>query len=245
MSQPIQHRVHRANLVSRRQNRTVDHQNRQAKLARRQYLGLCPATTGIFGHHQFDIMVLQQSGIPSNSKRPARDYDTVMRQWRRHIGRIDQPQQILMLWTGAELSQMHAPNSQHNPLCRPRKRRDSRGNIADILPIISCFLAPRRARQSQQPGRSSSTGHHRIFTHLGRKRMRSVNHMGDFVIPEILRQTANAPKAADPTRDRLLFQTLHTAGIRQGRRHTLFGNRTGQRTGLEGAPQNKQVRRHG
>ena len=75
--------------------------------------------------------------------------------------------------------------------------------------------------------------------------MRSVNQMGDFVIPEILRQTANTPKAAEQARDRLLFQTLHTAGLRQSRLLSLFGNHSVLRTGLEGASQNKQVRRHG
>lgn len=245
MSQPIQHRVHRSDLVSRRQNWTVDHQNWQAKLACRQYLGLCPAATGIFGNHEVDIMVLQQSCIRSDRKRPARDYDMVMRQWRRHIGWIDQPQQIPVMRTAAELSQMHAPNGQHYPLFRPRQRRDSCCNIAGVLPIIPGTPAPRRPRQSQQLGCGLSTGRHRIFAHLGRERVRGVNHMGDFMVPEILCQPTNTTKAADPARDRLLFETLHTTSIRQGRRHAHFCNRPGQRAGLKRPPQNKQVWRHG
>ena len=245
MTQPSQHRINRLDLVSRWQNRPVDHQNWQVKPARRQYFGLRTTASGVFGHHQFDIVALQQRYIFCNSKRPARDYDMVMRQRRWHIGRIDQPQKIIVLWAAAKLGQMQPPNCQHNPLFWSRKRRDSRRNIANMLPAIPRVPPPWRSRQSQQPGRSLLARSHSIFAHLGRKRMRGINHMSDLVILQIAHQAANTTKAADPARDRLCLNARHATGIRQGCHHPSFGNRMSQRTGLERTAQNKQVRRHG
>ena len=65
---------------------------------------------------------------------------------------------------------MHPPNGKHNILLLSGQGGRGRRNIGHAMPVVSCFGAPRRARQSQQGNPCFGASKHSVFAPRRRQR---------------------------------------------------------------------------
>jgi len=237
---------HAFNAVSHaplRQGGAVDQDHRQAKVAGSNQLGLCPAATSIFGNDRVDFISLQQVNIVRFGKRPSGDDRRAMGQ-RQRIGRIDKSQDIMVLRLCRKGCQVLAADSQKHVLRGPVQGGDGRRNVGHADPAVSPAGLPRRALQRNQRRSGLRCCEHGMVAHLCRKRVGSVDQMGDPVIAKVAQQPVNAAESANSGGDRLWARIGDAPGIRQGGGKASPGHGHRQQARLGGAAQDQDIR-HG
>ncbi len=229
----------------RRQHRSVDHQNRKAKRARRLQLGLRPAAARVFRYNQLNLMALQQGGVVRHVERPSRDDNVVLGQGWRLLRRVDKPQHVVMLRLCGKPCNLHPTNRQKNPLCGAIQSVQCAVHVRNALPLITVLWDPSVAHQGQQRHARCLARRKSISAHLIRKGMGRVHQMRHGVVPQVRGETLDAAKPADPHRDRLRLRRFNPTGIGQHRRHPGVSDTPRQSRRLGGAAQDQKVRSHG
>ena len=228
----IDPRQHLADIMHRprlRHGGPVDHDDGQAKHARRIDLGARALPTGILRDDQIDAMIAHQGKVALRCEGTAIYQQMVTRQRGRHVWRIDEAQQIMMLGLRGEGFDMHAPERQHHTLCRAVERADSAGDVGYFSPAVTLHRSPFLTAEHQMrdaciSGRCGGIGADRRGKGMGR-----VDKMRERPCLQESRQAVSAAKAADPHRHRLGTRIAGAPGIAQDRALAPFGQRLRKR----------------
>ena len=242
MTQPCQHLGHRGHDLPRWQFRSIKQNYGQAQSARGKDLSLCPAATGIFRNDMADTMIAQQGGITCQIKRSSRDKDRAVGQ-RQCFGRIDKPDQIMMLRLGGKVTEVLLADRQKYPRRGIRQSGQGRCHIRHMNPDIPRLCAPRRTLQPDQRYICSQTGLNRISAHLGGKGMGCIDNLCDTICPQIGNQTRDPAKAPNPHGQRLRHRLGCAPGIGKHRIHATLCQNGGKVGRFGGSAQ--QEKAHG
>ena len=193
----------------------VDHEDRQAERPRRVDLGASPLPSGIFGDHQIDPVIPHQGKIAVQRERAAVDQQMMVRQRRRHIGRIDEAQQIMMLRLGGKGFDMHAAERQHDAPGRAVERADSARDVGGMSPAVALPRLPCRAGEHEMRNARITRGGGGIGAHRRGEGVGRVDEVGELFRLQKRGQSGSAAKAADAHRHRLGTRISGASGIAQ------------------------------
>ncbi len=244
MTQPMHHIGDRVHFVSGRDHGAVNHDHGHAAFTRGDDLGCGARPSGIFRHYKFDPVFAHQSTVALYIKRAAIDHDMTGGKSERLIRRIHQPQKIEMLRDGSKVSQMHAPDRQHDTGWGPVERRHRSRNVRDPGPEVRRLGHPWGPSQGHERDVALRAGRDGIGAHLGRKRVRGVDHMCDGFAAQMFSQSRNAPKATHALRQRLAAGMRNAPGERNCRRQTRFCHALAQSAGFARSSEDQQVEIH-
>lgn len=220
--------------------RPVDQDDRQAKRARR--VQLCPSTVpaGILGHKMRDAMCLHQRAITGLAEWSPRYHSFRIGQGQ-ISHQVNQPQQVMVLGLCSEGRQMLSANGQKSPDGRVRQSRNRTGDLLHDLPVIARFRQPCGPFERDKGYIRCRTGQSRIPAHLGRERVRRINHMADVLRLQVGHQPLNPAKSPHPHRDRLDHRGLSASGIGKHGVKACQCQRSGKFTGLRRAAEQKDA----
>lgn len=238
---PIHHPLHRFNDLALWQQWPVNHDDRDSQPPRSQQLGLCAAATSIFGDNSGNLVGLQQLQIAAFRKGSPRDHQGGAAQWQRHCRRINQPQQIMVLWLTFEIGQVLATNGKENPTRGAGKGRCRSRNVRNAGPVVALPRLPCGPLQRDQGGAGFSGSLCGVVAHLCRKRVGRVDQMGELFTGQIGGQPCHPAKSADSDRDRLGSGVGHATSIGQRRWQTGIMNRPGQQASFGRAAKDQDV----
>lgn len=232
-------------IAGERQNWAFNHNYRQEKLPRRFNFSIGAAPTRIFRNNHLNLMLAHQRNILFFAKGSTRYNNRAIWQRQSLRGRVDKSQHIVMLRLRGKQIKMHPPNGKHNILLLSGQGGRGRRNIGHAMPAVSCFGAPRRARQSQQGNPCFGASKHSVFAHLRRKRMCGIDHMRNLFFPKIGEQALDAAKPTNPLFNWLGFGPLNAPSVRQARAIPFGCYGLRELTGLNRTGQNQKVYGHG
>lgn len=233
--QPVQHFSDAVNLSAHWQSGTVNHQDLEAQLPRRNQLGSRAIAAGIFADDQINAVLPEKCDIVFHSERPPVYHHRAVRKRQCVFGRIHQPQQIMVLRLRRERLKLHATDCQHHFAGWPGQRIHSRLNIRHSLPAISFNGFPVRTGQSKQRNTGVLSRHHRVATHLSGKGVSGVNQVSKVLNAKKIRQSVSAPETAGANSNGLFFRRLNTSGVAVKRIDIAGSQSFGQRIGFCGA----------
>ncbi len=241
MIQPRHHIINIAKNLARGNEGAINHDHLQAQGARGLQLGLRANATGVFGNDDFDVVVFQKRQIPSQIKRSARDNRMGVEHRQRMGGLVHQTQQIAVLRARGKDINMLFSNRQKDLRGITWQGITGRLDIRNRLPIVTGSRLPRRAFETSQIDLRRRASTHGIGAHLGSKRVRGINHMGDVFGPQEIAQTVHPAKAANTCRQGLRDGVCRASGV--GKQHVIIrvGQVMGQTRGLCGAAKQKDA----
>lgn len=232
---PVHRLVHAAGNIARRQNRPVDHDDRQAELAGGDQLGLGARAAGILGDDAPDPVAPEQFAIAGRVEGAAGDLDMAIGQGQRPPGRIDKADEVVMLRLPGKGREMLASDGKKDPLGRAVQASGCGGQIGHHLPTIARLRLPRRAFERDQRHPRFGTGGNRVAADLFGERVGSVDHPRDSLLAQVASKPLDAAKATHPHRHRLLPGAVGASGIGQHCRKTGPCHGGGKAAGLGGA----------
>lgn len=241
MIEPVQDILKPCADGARRHLGPVDHHHREVKRARSLELGPCAGATRILGNQQVDAMPLHQHLIVDGGKRSTRNHHLYIRKRQRHLGRINQADQVVMLRSRGEIREVLLADGQKNALGVVRQGLDSTVDIRDVLPPITRTSLPRRALERHQGNAVFGAGPHRMGAHLRGKGMRGVDDRGDAFGAQIVLQSLDTAKAANPRRQGLRHRVGSPARIGKHRVIAAFRQGPRQLRCFAGTAQNKDT----
>lgn len=244
MTKPLHHRSHASRDGSLRDHRAVDHHHRQAQGPGSGDLGHGPLASRILCHDDLDPVVAHQGAVAGQVKGPARNDGSGIRQRQGARGRIDKPEEVMVLRPGCEGVEMLPADGKEHPLCRSGKGCNGGWNIGDLRPLIPFASDPGRTFQRDQRNLRGGAGGHRIRAHLRGERVGRVDDMADAFGHQIGGKALSAAKPADPHVDRLTHGCFRAPGVGIDPRQPRVGNGAGHEIGLGRAAQQKNAR-HG
>lgn len=212
--QPTHHSLRAGGFPSVRQGGAVDHDHRQAKTARRGDLGVGRRAACIFGNNKVDVVVLHQPAVRRFIERASVQDHMGVGQGKRSGRRVHQTQQVEMLRSRSEISQMHTSDGQHDATGRPIERGDRSLHIGNMLPAVSVCGGPGWTRQRDQWHICGRAGGNGISAHLCGERVGRIDDMRDTFLSQVRAQPGHAAKAANALRQRLTFRPCHAPGKR-------------------------------
>lgn len=220
----------------------VDHHDRQVQLACGSKFRNGACAPGIFGHQMCDPMALQQVEIACQIERSAGHFYGTVRQWQFRLRRIDQPQQVVMLWFSGKARKVLFSNGKKHPGWRLRQCRNRARNIIDVYPPVALNSLPGRAHKSTKRHIGLGAALQCVAAHLGGKGMGRIDHMTDTLSPEKRGKALGTTKASHPCGQRLRHRVLRAPRVREQRICPGLGQNHGQLRGLAGAAQKKDSR---
>ncbi len=238
---PVQHGCWIMGFPARGQGGAGDHEDRQAKGARGDQLGLGAAAACVFANDQLYFMGAQEGLICCGREGSATQEDMVIGQGRGRLWRIDQAQDIVMLGLGRESGQVHSPKRQQDAPGRGGEGRDCGGNICDIVPAIPRLGLPGRAGERKKRGVCLVGGTYRIRADLRGKGMGGIHQMRDGMAAQIFRQPRRAAKAAHAHRHGLGFGPLHAPRIAERAGQPRLRQQCHKAAGLDRAAKDKDI----
>lgn len=244
MIQPGQHILGRVGFLPRGNKGAVDHQNRQAPLARGDQLGLGALAARVFAHQQVDGVILNQAGIALDGERPAIHHQTVVGQGWRLIGRIDKAQQVMVLRLRGKGGHMHPPQRQHDAARRPGQSGHGFLHARDMVPDVARTGHPGRTGERDMPDARQTRGFDGVGAHRRGEGMGGIDQMRYPLFAQIVRQPRAAAKAAYAHRHGLSVGGLRPASVAERGGYALGRQQARQRAGFGGAAQKKDIR-HG
>jgi len=226
---------------ARRQGGPVDQDDRQAQNARGFQFGGGACATGVLGDDMADAMFAQQGKIAGQIKGATGDDGGGIGQGQGAFGRINQAQQVMVLWLGGKGRKRLFADGQKHPRRAVGQGGDRGRDVGNVGPAVTGLSLPRRALQHRQRHIRLGAGRNGIAAHLRGERVGGVNDMADAFRLEIGHQPRHPAKAADPDRQRLRHRRGGTACIGIDRFHPRAGKGAGQQAGLGGAAQKKDA----
>lgn len=226
------------------QARPVDQDDRKPKRARG--VELCPraGAARVLGDHHVDAMSAQERNVALDVERAAGDDGGGVRQRQVALGRIDEPQEVVVFRAPRERREVLPADGQENA-GGPRRQRARRSRkIGNMGPAVAVPRRPGRALISAErdPGLRASLD--RVSAHSRGERMGGIDDMGYPFGPEKADKAGYAAKAADPCRQRLGHRRAGPAGVGKDRVDPRCGKMPGQQARFGGAAQKKDAR-HG
>lgn len=238
--QPAQRLFHRAHGGAGWQLRPVDQDDRAAQLSRGRQLGLGAQPPRVLGHEMGDAVALHQFQILVQGEGAAiNDHDAPIF-GQRHNG-IDQAQKVPVPGLREEGLHMLAANRQKHARRTGRQGCQGACHVGGVLPNVTALRLPGRALQCQQGQGQFATDLHRMATHLGGKRVRGVDHVGDGLRSQVIAQPRYTAEAADPGRQGLRQRCIGAPGVRKNSIHAGRGQCLGELAGFGGATQQEDT----
>ncbi len=220
--QPVQDIGDFRRLAARGQGGAVDHDDRQVQGARRDEFGLCARTARVLADDPGDTVVLQQGGFRVAREGAAIDNDVMIGQRRGRVGRVHQPQEIVVLRSGGKGGEMHSSDGKQDTLGRAVQRGNCASDIGDMGPVIARPGRPGRAGEGDERRAGDCCGLQRIAADLFGKGVGCVDQMRDGVVLQVLRQPLWPAKAAAAHGHRLRAGPRDTPGIAERCAHPLL-----------------------
>lgn len=239
--QPCQYVGQACKLPASGQGWPHHHHDRQAECAGGIELGLCTAATCVFRHDYVHAVLLQQSSIVRYAERATRDNGGVLGQRGRRIGRINQPQDVVVLRLRGKDGEMLSAHSQQHPLGSTSERGSRRWQIGYRLPAVPVARLPSVSGKRQQRNPNSLARCNRIATHARSEGMCSVHHMGHTMALQVMCKAVNAAEAANAHSNGLRCGLSNPPGIRQCGALAPLGQGTRKCTRLGGAAQHQDI----
>lgn len=241
MMQPAHHIFRGVDFHPVGQSGPVDHQHRQAKLARGDQLGFGARAARILAYQQLDGVGLHQLPVVLNREGAAIDNQGVVGQGGCVVRRIDEAQQVVVLRLRGEGVHMHAPQRQHDAAGRPRQRGDRAVDVGNAAPAVSGHGLPPGPGQRDDGNAHLPCRRYRMRAHRRGKGVGGIDEMGDCVVAQIGDEACHTTEAADPYRHRLRAGIIRSAGIAERCRDARVRQQSRQRAGLRRAPQQEDV----
>lgn len=242
--EPRHNRIRRGAFGALRQVWAVDHQDRQTKRAGGVDFGLGPSPTRVFAYDPINGMGFKQRDVVGGFERATRNGHGVKRQARRFAGRVDQTQDVVMLWLGSKSLEVHAAKGQHDTFGRCVQRSNSGINVRHVLPVIPRFSLPRGTRQGGQRRAGFGAGMKGVPAHLCGKRVCGINDMADVMVADVTRKALCPAKAPISRGHRLLARVRNATSIAKRGTDALISHGLRKGAGLGRAAKNKEMLRH-
>ena len=244
MIQPGKNLTHGRNFRAPGQRRTVDHHNRQAKLAGRSNLSITALAARIFGHHQINLVVFQQFAVGFLAERTARDDQFVVRQVRSRSFGLHHPQKVAVLRNAFEQMNICSSNGEKDAFRFSINKLNGVIHVACGYPMIPGLRLPRRPGQRDQRNTGSLARSNRVVAHLRRERMGGVDDMRNTALFQKSSQAVHAAKTANPGFDRLGIGTRNAACIGKYSVDPAFCHTSRQKARLGRTAENEEGRAH-
>ncbi len=180
--------------------RPCDHDDRQAKVARRFDLGVGRSTSGILGDDDVDLLVFQQTGLAGTIKRSPRLQEANVGRQDFLLRRIDGARDVVMLRRRREGVQVETPQAEKHPTRRRTEGRRGCIGVAHDMPVIASLGLPGRSRDRNQRNAGSATGGDGVGRNLVGVGMRRIDDYSDRMIGEEAGKAVGAAEAADARR---------------------------------------------
>lgn len=224
-----------------RHGRAIDHDDRQAERSRGVDLGAGTLPSRILCDDQIDAVIPHKGKVTRWCERATIHQQMVARQCGRRIWRIDEPQEIVMLWLRGEGFDMHPTESEHHAPRRAIERADGAGDIRDVGPAVAVHCLPFRAVEHQMGDIRSTRGGGGVGADRSGEGMGGVDKVGESPRLQERRQAVSAAKAADADRHRLCTGIAGAPGIAQRRLFAPLGQGSGERARFHGAAKDQDV----
>ena len=191
-----------------------------------------------------DSVRLHQSLVARRVERAALDDQVVVGQARRMVGRIDEPEQIVVLRLGGKGIDVHSPERQQDAARAPGERGDRGVDVGDVRPVIARDWRPGGAGQRDMRYADAGCCGDRVRVHLRGEGMRGIDQMRDVAIGQIVGEAVDPAKSTDAHRNGLGARLGDAAGIAERGRVAAEGQLRRERAGLRRAAEDQDVR-HG
>lgn len=244
MTKPPHHLIDGACDRARRHGRSINQDHRHTQHPRGIQLRTRAHATGVLRHDMGDAVRLHQGKIALKSKRSLRDDHCRLGQGQDRVGRIDQTQQVVVLWAHREGVDRLSTDRQKDSCRFIGQRSDRARDVSDLTPIITIRRRPGRALERQQWNANSRTGFHRIPAHPGGKGVGGVDDKSDCRLTKIGDQPLHSAEPTDPDRQGLARWRRSATSIGKYGVDASFGQFTRHLAGFGGAAQQKDAR-HG
>lgn len=225
---------------------SIDHQNGDAELPCRLYLGIGRHPAGILGHDVSDTVFGKKGQFVLDCKRPSgRD---VARAWhlKRWLHRIYTADEIIMMRRRLKGQKLLSPESQESPRGIRPESRDRTIHIGNALPDVIRVPAPRRSFKRDQRNLCQLRSLDGIGGHARRVRMRRVHQQIETLFADKTCEPTCTTEAASAHRHRL--RNRFASSSRHGQQNAIVrtcSQSASQNAGIRCATENKYGACHG
>lgn len=244
MTKPRHHLIDSTCDRARRHGRSIDQDYRHTQRPRGIQLRTRAQATGVLRHDMGDAVRLHQGEIALKGKRSLCDDYCRLGQGQDDVGRIDQTQQVVMLWAHREGVDRLSTDGQKDLCWLIGQRSDRARDVGNCTPVVALRRRPGRTFERQQRNAESRTGLYRIPAHPGGKRMGGINDMSDCRLAKIGDQPLHSAEPTDPDQQGLAGGRCGASGIGKDGVDACFGQCARHLAGFGGAAQQKDTR-HG
>ena len=190
-----------------------DHDHGQRKFSRGVDFCSRSCAARIARDDPFDSPRMHQVKLALERERPARDDHFCIWQRQGTFGRVDKAKRIGVLRPRREGRNMLPADREKHARRLLGQGRDSGCDIAHVDPVVGGLACPWRALQRDQRNFCRRAGHHGMPAHLGRERVRRIDHMRDALAPNEVREPIGSAKAADPRRQVMRQRNFGPPGV--------------------------------
>jgi len=228
-----------------RHGRPLEHEYRYTERPGCRNLAVRGVPAAVLGDDRVDGVRLQQCAIRRLGKRPARQNVGCMRDVERRIYGINTSDEVVMLWSTTERTQLLAPDCEESSSRAAAQCTHGTLGACDVNPKITVDCLPRRPTQGKQRSTRLCGSQRRVRGNHFRVRMRGIYQEVYFVGTQIVRKARGAPESADPHGSGLSGRGSGPPSQRDGCGKRPPGEGRGQLTRLGGASQDQDVWLHG
>jgi hypothetical protein len=228
-----------------RLRRPLKHEYRDTKDSRCGNLGVRSVTTTVLRNDRVDGEGFQQLSVAGLGERTPGEDVLGMRYIERRLHRIDTADEVVMLRSAAERSQLLPADREEDTPWLAAQGTNGTLRVRDCHPEITLVCEPGRPAQTQD-GRGGLRSRHRCVGRNGLGiRMGSINQKVDILGAQIVSKSCGAAESADPDWNGLRGRHCSSAGKRYCRGEVARSERYGELASLRGSAQNQDFRAHG
>lgn len=239
--QPRDHRLGAVQHQPGRNHRPVDQDHRNPQGSSRFQLGFGPRAAGILGDDMGDAVVLQQRQVAGFGEGTAGNDHLGIWQGQRPVGRIDQPQKVVVPGFRGEGGKRLLADRQEDPARWFGQSGDGGLKVGHPVPVVARPGLPGWPFQRAKRRAGFGAGGNGVAAHGGGEGVGRVDNMADPFGPKVIGQPPGAAKAADPGRQRLGQRRVGAPGIGKDRVDPGRRERARKRRGFGGSAQQKDA----
>ncbi len=214
MNNPLQHLLRAGHLNPFWQMRSIHHDHGQIEQTRG--LNLCPRTvaTRVLGNDKIDPVFLQKRRVAVDVEGALVDHDLVVWERRRRLRRVNQSEQIVVLWMRGKTGNFGSPDGEEYPQRINVERGHRMVHVRRFNPCVTFERSPWWARKRYQWNTCLTAGRNRVSADLIRKWMRGIDQVGYAGHGQVIGQSFRAAKPADARRNRQGLRRRGSPGVR-------------------------------
>lgn len=228
-----------------RQNRPADHHHLDTKRSCRGDLAVGRLATAVLGNDDVDTVLDQQTTLIRLVEGPASQQIVDMGNAERRLDRVDAAQEIVVLGSRFENTNVLAPKRQENTPSGATERNGSICSIVHFRPAVTLLPFPAGAAQSQDRHTGKPRGFGGIVGNARRIGMRRIDQKIGLYTLQVGCKAFGAAEAADPRRHLLGNRVFRAPCQRKGQVDVGSCRQpTGQLPGLYGSAQDENAVGH-